>query len=318
MILPKLISIILSHTLFDMRYIRFVLLLTLLHCGLPTNAQIQFVGFDHPTCPQQSSNVYTYSNYTSGGGGSGTILGYTIFRNGVVVFGESGTMGSGRICKDLVFVNDSIGFLVTYSGNMAISVLRTQDYGVSWTLIGGGAPNYFGMYVVNYTTAYVVTQWDTPMQFRVAKCSSIAAENDILFIYDQTITTDVYRTDTLLYSDMCGVDSLNILVQNGVDTVTYHINIFGYQSSLNSDLYIDETKIKLFPNPTSDGFWVDYPQNEIETIRLLSMAGNEVYCLMPKTVNSGYYSTEELASGTYFVEIRGKDQSVSVVKLIVR
>jgi hypothetical protein len=288
-----------------------------LHLVLPTNAQIQFLGFDHPTCPQQSSNVYTYSNYTNGGGGSGTVLGYNIFRNGVAVFGESGTMGNGKICKDLVFVNDSIGFLVTYSGSMAISVLRTEDYGLNWTLIGGGAPNYFGLYVVNYTTAYVVTQWDTPMQLRVAKCSSIAAENDILFIYDQTLTSDVYRTDTLLYSDMCGIDSLNILVQNGADTVTYHINIFGYQSSLNEDLFMDENKINLFPNPTSDGFWVACPQNEIESIRLFSMGGNEKYYLKPTTIHSGFYSTEELDGGTYFVEIIGRDQSVSVVKLIV-
>jgi hypothetical protein len=263
------------------------------------------------------SNNYTFVNTSGGGGGSGLILGYNIYRNGVVVFGESGTMGNGKICKDLVFVNDSIGFLVTYCGNTAIDVLRTEDFGVTWTLIGGGAPNYFGMYVVNYTTAYVVTQWDTPMQFIIAKCSSIAAENNATFVYDQTITADVYRADTLLFSDMCGIDSLNISVQNGVDTVTYHINIFGYQSTLEPDLFVDNHKINLFPNPASEGFNIESLQKEIEIIRLISMEGKEVHYLEPTTVNGGYYSIDHLDEGVYFVEIMGRDQSLGVSKLIV-
>lgn len=300
-----------------MTNIQTILLVITMHVAIMANAQIQFVGFDHPTCPQQSSNVYTYSNYTSGGGGSGTILGYNIFRNGVAVFGESGTMGNGKVCKDLVFVNDSIGFLVTYSGSLAISVLRTEDYGVNWTLIGGGAPNYFGMYVVNYNTAYVVTQWDTPMQLIVAKCSSIAAEANATFVYDQSITADVYRSDTLLYSDMCGIDSLNIMVQNGVDTITYHINMVGLFSSLNSELDADVPNIKIFPNPASDYFFIDDLPKDTQSIRLRAIGSNEVLFLDPKNFECGSHSIEGLKPGVYMVEIIGKGRSTYVKKLMI-
>lgn len=300
-----------------MTNIQSILLVITMHVAILANAQIQFIGFDHPTCLQQSSYVYTYSNYTNGGGGSGTVLGYNIFRNGVAVFGESGTLGNGKICKDLVFVNDSIGFLVTYSGNMAISVLRTEDYGVNWTLIGGGAPNYFGMYVVNYTTAYVVTQWDTPMQLYVAKCSSFASEANATFVYDQTIETDVYRSDTLLYSDMCGFDSLNIMVQNGADTVTYHINMVGLFSSLESELDADDPNIKIFPNPASDYFSIEDLPKDIQSIRLRAMGGNEVLFLDPKNFECGSHSIEGLKPGVYMVEILCSDKTVYAEKLLV-
>ncbi|MEN9400919.1 MAG: hypothetical protein RL632_2022, partial [Bacteroidota bacterium] len=175
----------------------------------------------------------------------------------------------------------------------------------------------FGMYVVNYTTAYVVTQWDTPMQFIIAKCSSIAAENNATFVYDQTITADVYRADTLLFSDMCGIDSLNISVQNGVDTVTYHINMVGLFSSLDSELDADDPNIKIFPNPASDYFSIDHLPRNIQSIRLRAMGGNEVLSLDSKNFECGPHSIEGLKPGVYIVEIIANDRSTYMKKLMI-
>lgn len=294
----------------------FVLLLFLIGC-FPVFSQIQFIGFDRSTCAEPMTNAYSFTNYSNGAGGSGTLYGFTVFKNGTAVYGQSGTMGDGKSCMDLKFVNDSVGFIVTYSGNSSNNVWRTADYGQTWDLIGGGAPNYFGLYVINTETAYLVTQWDFPLQLYVAKCCANVAEYNGTFIYDQTIASDIFKIDTVFASDLCGIDTLNILVFNGVDTITYHINFFTMSSSLDADLYIQENTPIVYPNPASDYFSFNPPLENSSSVLIYSLNGSERICYDQSDVTDNIFPIECGIDGMYYIELRNKENRLNVQKLVI-
>jgi hypothetical protein len=296
---------------------KYVQLLFYLFIGSHSISQIQFIGFDRSTCSEPMTNSYSYTNYSSGGGGSGTLYGFTVYKNGIAVYGQSGTMGDGKSCVDLKFVNDSVGFIVTYSGNSSNTVWRTADYGQTWSLIGGGAPNYFGLYVINAETAYLVTQWDFPMQLYVAKCSANAGESNGTFIYDQTITADIFKTDTVFASDLCGIDTLAIYLLNGVDTVTYHINFLTMSNSIDSEVFNQENDSFVFPNPATNYFSLNQPLEDYLSVRLYSMNGSSVKLFNNKSISDNYFSLEGLTDGVYFLEITSKDNHSMMQKLLI-
>lgn len=296
---------------------RFLLLLFFIYGISPIFSQIQFIGFDRSTCAEPMTNTYSFTNYSNGGGGSGTLYGFTIYKNGIAVYGQSGTMGDGKSCIDLKFVNDSVGFIVTYSGNSSNNVWRTADYGQTWSLIGGGAPNYFGLYVINTETAYLVTQWDFPMQLYVAKCSANATECNGTFVYDQTITSDIFKTDTVFASDLCGIDTLAIYVLNVADTVTYHINFFTMSNSIESEVYNQANDSFVFPNPASNYFRLNHPLETFSFFRLYSLNGSCVIGFNKESIDDNYFPLEGLTDGVYFLQITSKDNHSIIQKLLI-
>ncbi len=296
---------------------KYLILLFCLFTGSLSYTQIQFIGFDRSTCAEPMTNNYSFTNYSNGAGGSGTLYGFTIYKNSVAVYGQSGTMGDGKSCVDLKFVNDSVGFIVTYSGNSSNNVWRTDDYGQTWSLIGGGAPNYFGLYVINTETAYLVTQWDFPMQLYVAKCSANAVESNGTFIYDQTITSDIFKTDTVFTSDLCGKDTLAIYMLNGTDTITYHINFFTMSNSIESEVFIQAYDSFVFPNPASNYFSLTHPLENYSSVRLYSMNGSSVIRFNKKSIADNYFSLEGFTDGVYFLEITSKDNHSMMQKLLI-
>jgi hypothetical protein len=257
-------------------------------------AQISFLGFDQPLCASPMANTYTYVN-TSTGGGSGSINGYKIYKNGTLVYTEiGGSMGSGQSCKDLVFINDSTGFLVGQSG-FGCYVYKTLTYGTTWTSMGTGPSGYFGLYPVNLNYAYLVL-CPNPYQFFTVRCSDIDFPIWPPFINDDTITADVYKMDTIFGNSLCNTDSLNIFITNSAgDTIDYHINIFSIPlgitvHSLPSNLYT------LYPNPS---------QSKI-TIEGDTFSKAEIYNVRGQKImesNSKAIGVEELSKGIYFIRI---------------
>jgi len=280
-------------------------------------SQIQFIGFDRNVCPQALNNTYTYSNFSSGGGGSGTIYGYTIYKNGIVVYSASGNMGGGKFCKDLIFINDSIGFLVYYSGNSSNSVLRTEDFGQTWNEIGGGAPNYFGLYVANSISAYLVTQWDTPLQLYIARCCALQSNVNNNFIYDQTISSDIFVTDTLLAADLCNQDSLKIYILNGLDTITYHINFNLQYVGIQPEIDVAKSAFSVYPNPSSDLFQLSILSINIKSVSLLSINGVKIITYDNQSVYNNSYSLNHIPNGTYVIRVDIEGGGNSYIKLIV-
>ena len=293
-----------------------LILIILLLISTNTFSQIQFVGFDRNFCPQPMSNTYTYNHFMIGIGGPGTTYGYTIYKNGTAVYSNGGSGGNAKYVKDLLFINDSIGFLVYYSGYSANRVLRTEDFSQTWNEIGRGAPNYFGLYIIKSNFAYLVTQWNSPLQAYVARCSNLQPYMDPFFIYDQTITSDVFRKDTLLTSDLCGIDSLKIFLLNGIDTITYHINFILLNTGIPLSDTIQKTTVSVFPNPSKDFFQVSLSSSNIESVSLISLNGSELMTYDNQSIHNNMYSLYQISNGIYIVKISIKENIV-YNKLIV-
>jgi hypothetical protein len=83
----------------------------------------------------------------------------------VFLLRRNGTLGAGKYCRDISFINDSVGFLVLLLRNHINPASETEDFGQTWSDIGGGAPTYYGLYVVNSNFGYLVTYWNPPMQY---------------------------------------------------------------------------------------------------------------------------------------------------------
>lgn len=187
-----------------------------------TRAQISFIGFDQPFCGQTLSNIYTYTNYTFGTGSSFT-AGFNIYKNSIKIYTEGGqpAFGGGQVCKDIYFINDTVGFctIKNISGGGHV-IKKTYDGGLNWISIGGGGPNYLGTYIINKNFAYLVTEYSFVM---ITRCSDLVASSPP-FIYDTNVNQDVLKKDSAIFSSLCNIDSLRISIKNGTDTIIYHIN----------------------------------------------------------------------------------------------
>ncbi len=187
-----------------------------------SRAQISFIGFDQPFCGQPLSNVYTYTNY-SYGSGSGYTAGFYLYKNSAQIYTEGGqpAFGGGQICKDIYFINDTIGFCTIKNLSPGGHVVKkTYDGGYNWTTIGSGGPNYLGTYVINKNFVYLVTEY---FFVAISRCSDLIAPTGN-FIFDGSVNQDIFKKDSTIFSSLCNIDSLRISVKNGNDTVVYHIN----------------------------------------------------------------------------------------------
>lgn len=291
----------LAYYAMHMKTIQLLFLLLIGIVKLP--AQLPFVGFDQPLCAAPISNSYTYSNYSLGGGSS-TTYGYKIYRNGLEVYNTSGSMGTGQFCSDLIFINDSTGFAVGGCGMCGNYVLKTSNYGITWNNIGSTALGYMGLYIVNSNYCYLVTSPNN-YQFFIEKCTDV--ETPSLLVYDDSINTDVYKTDTIMGSSLCGIDSLNVLIKNAVgDTVDYHIN-FQYIPLGIYELTSISNPSVVYPNPAMNS--INISCNEFQKA--------EIYSINWAFVKEGYSKTvtiEDLSRGIYFIKVIHTNGEIQYLK----
>lgn len=280
---------------------KLVFLFFLYAFSLKTDAQISFGGFDTVICAQPISINYTYSNYTSGGGGPGTYIGVKVFRDGILVLDISGNYGYGKTGLDLLFINDSTGFLI-YSTYGMTRVLKTADYGTSWVDIGGCSGGYFGFYPmnVNYTCLVTLNQ-QSSIQTNVTKCSDMFTGFPYL-ISDDSINADIYITDTISGNTLCNRDSLKIYINNDTNVVTYHINFVVLPLGVEEEIFDKENEIKIYPNPAREYFHL----SGLTSGSFLSIT--DIYGRFVKEFNvnsdsSHVYYIDELAPGLYIINV---------------
>lgn len=279
----------------------------LIHVWAGSSAQLQFIGFDRNVCPTPMSNTYTYTNFSTGGG-SGASVGFTVYKNGTAVYTISGQMGDSKTCHELLFVNDSTGFLVYYSGNTGSRLMRSTDYGQSWSDIGGGAPLYFGVYVLNPDFVYLVTAWNIPNQVYVAKCSSNPQFMNSTFIVDQLLSADLFANDTVINTDLCGLDSLQIRIQSGIDTVCYHIHYTGVLASVNQP---DSDEMgQLYPNPAQSQFRIGSSLMHLREVTLFSTDGTEVRRYDRSSMDQNQFSLHGVENGIYLLRMNDAGRCV--------
>ncbi len=183
--------------------------------------QQTFLGFNHSDCVQPVNINYTYQN-TFTGNGSGSQAYYKVFRNGTIIASGGGfnINNAGKICMDLQFVNDSVGFYVYRVTSGQHIVMKTSNYGNTWNQIGIGGPNYDSLFVVNENTVYL--HYNNLPQFFVSiiKCSDIQPQKTL--IYDASGNNNISVFDTII-GNPCQIDTLKAFYLNGSTPITYNI-----------------------------------------------------------------------------------------------
>lgn len=226
-----------------------LILLLVFTSGLKIFSQISFLGFDQVQCNLLENHSYTYEIIRVG---KWSTPGFIIFRDGVIVYHSPIAEHSPYFFRDFNFINDSIGFLV-YSDISTTWVYRTSDYGQTWENIGFGlgggfiSGEYFGLYIVNFNTAFLITS----LGFRivVSRASEISQAYKIIDLDSSNIAIN----DTIYGDPFCIKDSLTFSVM--IDTNRIDLKLNFQQLSLpttSRNIYATANSIDVFPNPSSD------------------------------------------------------------------
>ena len=265
--------------------------------------QMQFLGFDHNYCPDALSMNYTYTNWFNQLSEQG---GYKIYRDGVEVYSGSASLPNTPTCVDLKFVNDGVGFMVLRTPLGQHRLYRTEDYGQTWQdiLDSNGPPFYAGMYIINDWTAYMVTYYfsDFQKQVDLARGSTIQSNRDAHFINDTMVSTDIYKTDSLLNDDRCGADSLQFAFVSNGDTINYHINF----EVINANVLESKNAYELlfvYPNPARTLFSLQLPEgNVVKSLRLVNLAGAEVATFDEQQIQNNAFFIGDVLPGLYVLQ----------------
>jgi hypothetical protein len=265
--------------------------------------QMQFLGFDHNYCPDALSMNYTYTNWFNQLSEQG---GFKVYRDGVEVYSGSASLPNTPTCVDLKFVNDGVGFMVLRTPLGQHRLYRTEDYGQTWQdiLDSNGPPFYAGMYIINDWTAYMVTYYfsDFQKQVDLARGSTIQSNRDAHFINDTMVSTDIYKTDSLLNDDRCGADSLQFAFVSNGDTINYHINFEVINASVLESKNAYEP-LFVYPNPARTSFSLQLPEgNVVKSLRLVNLAGAEVATFDAQQFQNNSFGIGDLLPGLYVLQ----------------
>jgi hypothetical protein len=265
--------------------------------------QMQFLGFDHNYCPDALSMNYTYTNWFNQLSEQG---GYKIYRDGVEVYSGSASLPNTPTCVDLKFVNDGVGFMVLRTPLGQHRLYRTEDYGQTWQdiLDSNGPPFYAGMYIINDWTAYMLTYYfsDFQKQVDLGRGSTIQSNRDAHFINDTMVSTDIYKTDSLLNDDRCGADSLHFSFLYNGDTVNYHINF----EVINANVLESKNAYEplfVYPNPARTSFSLQLPEgNVVKSLNLVNLAGAEVATFDEQQIQNNAFFIGDVLPGLYMLQ----------------
>lgn len=265
--------------------------------------QMQFLGFDHNYCPDALSMNYTYTNWFNQLSEQG---GFKVYRDGVEVYSSSASLPNTPTCVDLKFVNDGVGFMVLRTPLGQHRLYRTEDYGQTWQdiLDSNGPPFYAGMYIINDWTAYMVTYYfsDFQKQVDLARGSTIQSNRDAHFINDTMVSTDIYKTDSLLNDDRCGADSLQFAFVSNGDTINYHINFEVINASILESKNAYEP-LFVYPNPARTLFSLQLPEgNVVKSLRLVNLAGAEVATFAEQQIQNNAFFIGDVLPGLYVLQ----------------
>ena len=270
-----------------------------------TKGQITLSGFDKNICIDSMTNVYTYSNWSSTQSPSGSNAGYTIYKNGISIYGQGGF----QQCYDLIFINDSVGFSIIWYG-FNYYIKKTSNYGISWTNMGVSfSPGtYLGTYVINEHSLYFVTVSNLTTK---VTCFSDTMQSYNL-ILDTNVNAPVFVFDSNFVTN-CYIDNkLRIFINNNSDTVTYYVN-YNLPTSIDVVSNTATSLFKIYPNPTSNMLNIDYGQNKFEKANIFDLTGKLMISV------SGSLSTiniSELPKGIYFINLINENKMIFTKKFV--
>jgi hypothetical protein len=136
----------------------------------------------------------------------------------------------------------------------------------------------------------------------VARASTIPLNRDPHFINDDTCSTAIYETDSLLNDDRCGADSLHFSFLYNGDTVNYHINFEVINANV-IDSKPEHEPLLVYPNPASSYFSLQLPEgNVVKSMRLVSLAGLEVAAFDQQQIQNNVFFIGDLPPGMYVLQ----------------
>ena len=263
-------------------------------------AQVDTAWFSENVCGAAIGHTYTYQNYTSGSGGSGTVYGYNIYRDGNIVYSDYGTPAGGNptYCEGILFINDSIGYHI--KGNApGTGVKKTNDYGQTWVQIGGGPPGYLNMYPVNEHYVYAVMYYGSSIW--ISKSTDMPGESTMLYYGSPQAYVPI--TDTIIGDPLCNNDSLIVYFSNGTDTFSFPITIVSRQVGLKGNKQDEQKKLSLFPNPAQTTFSISGLDNVPEKISVINSMGMVLKTYDKEEARANKYEVEGFPAGMYFIKI---------------
>jgi hypothetical protein len=122
------------------------------------------------------------------------------------------------------------------------------------------------------------------------------------FINDDTCSTDIYETDSLLNADRCGADSLQFAFVSNGDTINYHINFEVINASVLASKNAYEPFL-VYPNPARTLFSLQLPEgNVVKSLRLVNLAGAEVATFDAQQIQNNSFGIGDLLPGLYVLQ----------------
>jgi hypothetical protein len=137
----------------------------------------------------------------------------------------------------------------------------------------------------------------------VAKCSSNPQFNNSTFIVDQQLSADFFANDTVINTDLCGLDSLQIQVQSGIDTICYHIQYTSVLVSVNQPDPNSDAMGQLYPNPAQSHFRIGSTILHLREVSLFSTDGAEVRRYDRSNMDQNQFSLHGVENGMYLVRM---------------
>ncbi|MBL4708520.1 MAG: T9SS type A sorting domain-containing protein [Flavobacteriales bacterium] len=275
------------------------------------NAQINFIGFDTTVCGSALTQNYTFTNYSTGGGPSSARHGFRVFKNGIQV--HQSTAGNGinsKFAIDMLFINDSIGFLTFRSGQGGNHVLKTNDYGTTWATTNvGGAPNYHETYIVNENTIYTATSY----QSFIMIIRSTSNGNKIL--HDLTPSGTQVIHDNIFGTSLCQRDTLKVAFTYNGSPVNYHFVLHQLSTSIQKQTANDQNTL-VYPNPARTFFSFENLSIETSQVQLYSITGSLIKNYSQQDILTNYFHIEDIKNGAYFIRIQS-NSSIRSIKLII-
>lgn len=267
--------------------------------------QYPTVNYAPNMCIPGSGNItYTFENFYYSHGG-----GFTLYRNGENIHteGGDGVTSSSASVVALYFINESTGFLHRYGSTTYNTLLKTTDYGQTWTTFASAGPSG-SFYILNENYVYVVlpfydrtkiitrNQSDPPFPYRA-------------IIDDSTFTTDIQIFDTVPCPTLCGGDSFKIEVVRDTNIVNYWIYFACSPGTGVNKTAINNHLITVFPNPASGSFKLDMPGGHVKAVTLYNALGQQVKQFGNEEIENNNFAIDNLANGIYYADIQLKTTS---------
>lgn len=272
---------------------------------LNLSAQLHFLGFDQLQCNILENSPYTLVQTI---GGKRAAPGFQILKNGIIVYiANDFAHDVPYWCHELKFINDSTGWMVETIFNTSY-VKKTTDSGKTWKEIGVGigegyGRGYYGFYVVNLYTTFLITYLD--YGFVISKASDFGSSRK-RFLAD-TLDSPVVINDTMYGNPYCIEDTLSFKFLVNTDTLKVKINLRQLDLPVVSGTpKVIANKIDIFPNPASDYIKIHFEKSTGFPcdVYIQDMLGKVV---MLKKINNPFEEDifiGNLQNGVYLVKIQ--------------